>query len=75
LPTTAPEAAVYGDVNCDGKVDILDVIKLNKFLLGSATLDSTASRNADVDLNQNVDATDSLNILKFVVELITLPTA
>lgn len=66
--------AVYGDVNSDGEVDILDVIALNKFLLGSVSLSADAQKNADVDGNETIDSTDSLNILKKVVKIIdTLP--
>ena len=64
----------YGDVNNDGEIDILDVIALNKFLLGSGTLDDNAKAAADVDVNGEIDSTDSLNILKKVVKMIeTLP--
>ncbi len=74
-PTNAPENVLYGDVNLDGMVDIMDVIALNRFLLGSGTLDKNAKSSADVDLNNQIDSTDSLNILKRVVEIITLPVA
>ena len=62
---------VYGDVNEDEAVDILDVILLNKYLLGNADLSPAQKLNADVDNNDALDATDSLNILKYVVEMIT----
>lgn len=79
-PTETTEATTqtpaYGDVTLDGEVDILDVIALNKFLLGSAKLDADARANADTDGNTTLDSTDSLNILKFVVEIIEqLPVA
>lgn len=60
----------YGNVNEDDSVDILDVILINKYLLGSASLTNTQKANADVDVNSEIDATDSLNILKFVVKMI-----
>lgn len=65
-----PEGVKYGDVNVDGEVDILDVIKLNKFLLGSDTLTDEGRINADVDVKDGIDTTDSLNILKCVVKMI-----
>ncbi len=62
---------VYGDVDCSGKVNILDVIALNKNLLGKELLGEQAQKNADVDVNQTIDSTDSLNILKYIVGLVT----
>lgn len=69
-PTDPPEGTKYGDVNVDGQVDILDVIKLNKYLLGSDTLSDQGKINADVDVKDGIDTTDSLNILKCVVKMI-----
>lgn len=60
----------YGDSNCDGEVDILDVIALNKYLLGSSKLSKQGEINANVDNSEKIDSTDSLNILKCVVKLI-----
>ena len=71
--TTAPQgtALPLGDLDNSGTIDIMDVIKINKFLLGSATLTPDEKTAADVNGNGDVDSTDSLNILKYVVELIT----
>ncbi len=60
----------FGDVNADGRIDIMDVIAVNQFILGVGHLNTTQIAAADVDGNQNVDSTDSLLILKYVVELI-----
>lgn len=65
-----PSNIKYGDVNCDNEVDILDVIALNKNLLGAQELSAQGRINADVDANKDIDSTDSLNILKCVVKLI-----
>ena len=61
---------IAGDVNVDGIIDIMDVILLNKYILGGTGLSVTESMNADVDHNDMIDATDSLNILKYVVKVI-----
>ncbi|MBQ8079007.1 MAG: cellulase family glycosylhydrolase [Oscillospiraceae bacterium] len=63
----------YGDVDCNGAVELLDVITLNKNLLGITKLDDRGSANADVDCSDVVDGTDSLLILKSIVSLVTLP--
>ncbi len=71
-PTQEPSSEEYacGDVNLDGGIDIMDVIALNKFLLGTEKLSDAAKAAADADGNKALDSTDSLNILKYVVELI-----
>ena len=69
-PIATFPAFTLGDLDDSGKIDIVDVIKLNKFLLGSATLSGIEKSAADVDGNGEVDSTDSLIVLKYVVELI-----
>jgi hypothetical protein len=59
-----------GDVNADGIVDIMDCILLNKHLLGAAELTKEQNAAADVDGSGTVDAQDSLNILKYALEII-----
>ncbi len=74
--TTVPteDEVTYGDVNTDGIVNIADVIMLNRALLGDLSLEPQQQKNADCDLSGIADSTDSLNILKFIVELLdTLP--
>lgn len=67
---TAPNTGRLGDANEDGNVDIMDVITLNKALLGGLSLSDRANNLVDFDKN-GVNATDSLNLLKYVVELIS----
>ena len=56
-----------------GDLSIMDVIAINKSLLGGLTLTDAGRAAADVDRNKAIDTTDALNILKAVVKLITLP--
>ncbi len=69
-PSEPTQTVTYGDANCDGKVDILDVITLNKALLGSNGMTNQGEMNADVDKDGKPSANDSLSILKFIVKLI-----
>lgn len=62
-----------GDANEDGEVDLVDVILINKALMIGAEISEQGRKNADVDLNDEMDEVDSLNILKSVVKLVTLP--
>lgn len=68
-----PTVTMYGDVNEDGKVTILDVITLNKHMLTGEYLSDQGKANADVNRSGAPDNTDSLNILKFIVKLTKLP--
>ena len=61
-----PAATLVGDVTNDGTVDILDVISLNKYLLGISKL--KAPQNADADQNGEVNTNDSLALLRLVVQ-------
>ncbi|MBP0974249.1 MAG: carbohydrate binding domain-containing protein [Oscillospiraceae bacterium] len=61
---------LYGDANDDKHVDILDVITLNRNLQSGEQLSEQGKRNADVDRNGAINETDSLNILKYLVDLI-----
>ncbi len=72
--TTAIEEGDHlpGDANCDGKVNIADVVRLNKAIAGKAELSAQGKINADVDYDGDQDATDSTNILKAIVKLVEL---
>ncbi|MDE5565140.1 MAG: hypothetical protein K2I93_08275, partial [Oscillospiraceae bacterium] len=74
--TTVPAESgiVYGDVDVNGTISIMDVILLNRSLMVGAPISEQGLLNADVDMSGGMpDAVDSLNILKAVVKLITLP--
>jgi len=73
-PGETAKPTLYGDVNEDGTVSIVDVIKLNRKLLGTDSISKIGSLNADVTQDQVADANDSLMILKSLVDLLTLPT-
>lgn len=78
-PTTKPTQSdiVYGDANCDGKVDISDAVLVKCYLINSKKYSLTESglANADVQGTGNgVNAQDAVVIQKKVLGLIkTLP--
>ena len=59
-----------GDANGDTKIDILDIITINKAVLGKEVLTDEQNQAADVNGNNKVDSGDSLMLMKFVVGLI-----
>ncbi|GEM_PF-1726685 len=60
-----------GDASSDGKVNILDVIAVNKAVLGKDTLSETQLKAVDFNQNGKPDSEESLTILKYIVGLIT----
>ena len=67
---------LYGDVNLDGEIDITDCVLLNKCLAGAVELNKTAERNADVDQNNEIDTSDTIYLLQFLIRVIdTLPVS
>ena len=71
--TTSSEeagAVLYGDVNLDGKVDIVDAVLLNKAAAGVVELNATAKMNADCDADGTMSSNDALALLRFLVHII-----
>ncbi len=68
--TSDGDKANYGDTNCDGEVNVLDVIVLNKNLLSGGEMSDQGIKNADVDLDGAPTVADSLTILKFIISLV-----
>ncbi len=69
-PEPGPTDGLLGDVNVDGTVDILDVILLNKALLIGEKITAQGEFNADVNQSGAPDADDTLNILKYTINLV-----
>ena len=69
------ESVLYGDVDDNGIINILDVITLNKNLLGKENISEKQQKQADVDQSGLPDSNDSLLILKYIVGIIKNFTA
>ncbi|MBR0485965.1 MAG: carbohydrate-binding protein [Oscillospiraceae bacterium] len=75
-PVTEPEPetvpVLLGDADGSGSIDILDVIVLNKAILGKETLSEQGVKNSDVDGDGLPTSSDALLIMKHIVGLINL---
>ena len=70
--TSAPDSEIlWGDADNSGEVNILDVIIINKAILGKEELTEAGLKNADTNQNNAPDSTDSLNIMKLIVGLLS----
>ena len=69
-PSSEKTDLLYGDVNEDNSVNIMDIILLNKAIYGKAELSDKAQKQADAMHDDKIDASDSLAIMKYIVKLI-----
>ena len=70
---TSPSGEEYakGDVDGSGKVDILDVISINRAVLGKDKLTDAQNKAADINNSGTPDSADSLAIMKFIVGMLS----
>ena len=74
--TVAPGSVLYGDVNCDGTIDILDAVLLQKYLNGSVQLNYTQLANSDCQKDSQLDITDVTVLMQYLLRSFTsLPVA
>lgn len=68
----AATAASWGDVDCNGVVDISDVILLNRFVAEdtAVTITTQGLLNADCVYNEKPDGEDSAAILQYIAGLL-----
>ncbi len=68
--TVVNSEIMLGDVTLDEEVDILDVITINKAVLGKEILTAEQIKASDINKNDVPDSTDSLMLLKYIVGLL-----
>ena len=61
---------VLGDVDGDGETSVLDVISVNRYILGKADFSASQIKSADVDKSGIVDSADALLMMKKVVGIV-----
>ncbi len=69
-PVQEPSDGLLGDVDLNGKVEILDVIALSKGLMGAAKLTQEQIDVSDCNADKAVNSTDALMILKYLVKIV-----
>ncbi len=68
--TEQPSEGVRGDADCNGKVNIVDVITVNKAVLGKENLSEQGLKNADLNGDGVPSSEESLQIMKKIVGLV-----
>lgn len=69
--TVTSAESLLGDANLDGNINILDVIIINRAVLGKENLSAEQIKASDINKNNIPDSIDSLTIMKFIVGLVT----
>ena len=67
------EEILYGDVDGNGTVNIMDATKVQQYVTGMVELDYAAQRRADVDCDNKVSSLDAILIQYSLTDTITLP--
>lgn len=67
---TTEDKVHWGDADESGSIDILDVITVNKAILGKEKISEQGEKNADVNQNGKPDSADALSILKCIVGIL-----
>lgn len=67
---------LFGDINLDGRIDIIDTVLLNKAAAGTIQLNTAQQANADCNGDGSISTDDGLALLRYLVHLEnSLPTA
>ncbi len=70
-PTEEPAPEILlGDADQNGEVDILDVISINKAILGKENLSENGLKAIDFNGNEKPDSDEAMQVLKFIVGMI-----
>lgn len=65
--TETLEVVIYGDVSGDGEINALDLLKVQKDILGSSKLKGAYKKAADVSKDGTINALDLLKIQKNIL--------
>ncbi|MDE5754149.1 MAG: glycoside hydrolase family 9 protein [Oscillospiraceae bacterium] len=70
--TTNPDDKdiLWGDADVNGKVEILDVVLMNRVYVGVDKISDEGKLNADTDVDSKISLSDSMNVLKLLVHLL-----
>ena len=62
-----PEGFKFGDINDDGKIDLIDIMLLKRFMLNLETFDSKMKSRADAHRDYKVDTLDLMGIKRNIL--------
>ena len=63
---------IKGDINCDGLVNVTDLVQLRMYLAGIKTLSDKGLKAADIKEDNKIDITDLIKLRRFLAGLESL---
>ena len=63
------DALVYGDVNIDGDITVIDATDIQKYIVGLEELTADSKLVADVDSDGAISVMDATSIQKYIIGL------
>ena len=69
-PVTNPEI-LWGDADENGNIEILDIVLMNRVYVGVDKISESGKKNADSDQDGKITLSDSMNVLRLLVHLIS----
>ena len=68
-PTDPFDGMIYGDVNNDGMITIVDATIVQKYIVNVAQLDNVNQKLADVDVDGVITVKDATAVQKYIVDV------
>ncbi|MDE5754989.1 MAG: cellulase family glycosylhydrolase [Oscillospiraceae bacterium] len=65
-----PDEVLWGDADENGKIEIVDVVLMNRVYVGIDKISDSGKTNADTDQDSKITLSDSMNVLKLLVHLL-----
>lgn len=65
-PEDYEESELKGDINCDGKVDIKDMVMFKKYILGVESISQSGYNNADMNDDGKINSIDLVRFYRII---------
>lgn len=62
------ECLVYGDINGDGKIDAIDLLKMRRYLLGKEENEAIYNKAMNIYRDNNIDGIDLLKLRRYLLD-------
>ena len=57
-----------GNVNNDESIDVLDIVAIVNFIIGTSSFNSDQECEADINIDGNIDVLDLIHLVQIIIE-------